>query len=74
RREYQGETDIVIAEKLKQAFKYQINPILCVGEKLEEREAEKHFEVVKTQIMDALVAQKPEDLSRLIIAYEPVWA
>ena len=74
RREYQGETDIVIAEKLKQAFKHQINPILCVGEKLEEREAEKHFEVVKTQIMDALVAQKPEDLSRLIIAYEPVWA
>ena len=74
RREYQGETNIDIADKLKQAFKYQINPILCVGEKLEEREAEKHFEVVKTQIMDALVAQKPEDLSRLIIAYEPVWA
>ena len=74
RRESQGETDIVIAEKLKQAFKYQINPILCVGEKLEEREADKHFEVVKTQLIDALVAQKPEDLSRLIIAYEPVWA
>ncbi|WP_282630839.1 triose-phosphate isomerase [Empedobacter sedimenti] len=74
RREYQGETDIMIAQKLKQAFKYQINPILCVGEKLEEREVEKHFDVVKTQIMEALVSQKTEDLSRLIIAYEPVWA
>ena len=74
RREYQGETNIDIAEKLKQAFKYQINPILCVGEKLEEREAEKHFEVVKTQIMEALAPQNSENLSRLIIAYEPVWA
>ena len=74
RREYQGETNIDIAEKLKQAFKYQNNPILCVGEKLEEREAEKHFEVVKTQIMEALTPQNSDNLSRLIIAYEPVWA
>ena len=74
RREYQGETNVTIGQKLKQAFKHQINPILCVGEKLEEREAEKHFDVVKTQIMEALVVQEPENLSRLIIAYEPVWA
>ena len=74
RREYQGESDVIVGAKLKQAFKHQINPILCVGEKLEEREANKHFDVVKTQIIDALVVQNPENLSRLIIAYEPVWA
>ena len=74
RREYQFETDEIIAAKLKQAFKYQISPIFCVGEKLEERESEKHFEVVKSQIVNALKSQKAEDLSRLIIAYEPVWA
>lgn len=74
RREYQFETDEIIAAKLKQAFKYQVSPIFCVGEKLEERESEKHFEVVKSQIVNALKSQKAEDLSRLIIAYEPVWA
>ena len=74
RREYQGESDELIAEKLKQAFNFQISPILCVGEKLEEREAEQHFAVVKSQLINALKPQKAEDLKRLIIAYEPVWA
>lgn len=74
RREYQGETDAIVAEKLKQAFKNQINPIFCIGEKLEEREADQHFEVVKSQVLNALKPQNVEDLSRLIIAYEPVWA
>jgi len=74
RRDYQGESDTIIAEKLKQAFKHQINPIFCVGEKLEEREAGDHFSVVKTQVLNALTYQDKEDLSRLIIAYEPVWA
>ena len=74
RREYQFETDEIIAAKLKQAFKYQISPIFFFFLKLEERESEKHFEVVKSQIVNALKSQKAEDLSRLIIAYEPVWA
>lgn len=74
RRDYQGESDTIIAEKLKQAFKHQINPIFCVGEKLEEREAGDHFAVVKSQVLNALSYQNKEDLSRLIIAYEPVWA
>lgn len=74
RREYQQETDAVIAQKLEQLFNKDITPILCVGEKLEEREAEKHFEVVKSQILNALNPQKTENLSKLVIAYEPVWA
>lgn len=74
RRDYQGESDTIIAEKLKQAFKHQINPIFCVGEKLEEREAGDHFAVVKSQVLNALSYQNKEDLSRLVIAYEPVWA
>lgn len=74
RREYQQETDAVIAQKLEQLFNKDITPILCVGEKLEEREADKHFEVVKSQILNALNPQKTENLSKLVIAYEPVWA
>ena len=74
RREYQQETDEVIAKKLEQLFAKDITPIFCVGEKLEEREADKHFEVVKTQILNALNPQQVENLSKLVIAYEPVWA
>ena len=74
RREYQQESDAVIAQKLEQLFAKEITPIFCIGEKLEEREAEKHFEVVKTQVLNALQPQKAENLSKVVIAYEPVWA
>lgn len=74
RREYQQETDAIIAQKLEQLFNKDITPILCVGEKLEERQAEKHFDVVKSQILNALNPQKAENLTKLVIAYEPVWA
>ncbi len=74
RREYQKESDDLLAQKLKQAFKYNIYPIFCVGEKLEEREAEQHFEVIKNQVLNVLKQQNPEDLQKVIIAYEPVWA
>lgn len=74
RREYQQESDAVIAQKLEQLFAKEITPIFCIGEKLEEREADKHFEVVKTQVLNALQPQKTENLSKIVIAYEPVWA
>lgn len=74
RREYQHETDEIIAKKLEQLFAKDITPIFCIGEKLEEREAAKHFDVVKSQVLNALKPQNPEHLSKLVIAYEPVWA
>ncbi len=74
RREYQLESDVTIAKKLQQLFAKNITPILCVGEKLEEREADKHFEVVKSQILNALQPQDAANLANVVIAYEPVWA
>ena len=59
---------------MKLALASGLTPIFCIGEVLEEREAGKHFEVVKTQIEDALFDLSAEDFSKLILAYEPVWA
>ena len=74
RRQYYGETSETLTEKVKLALANGLTPIFCIGEVLEEREAGKHFEVVKTQIEDALFDLSAEDFSKLILAYEPVWA
>jgi len=74
RRKYFGETDEMLSEKVNQALKYKITPIFCCGEQLEEREGGKHFEVVRSQLENALFHLDEEDLGKIIIAYEPVWA
>jgi len=74
RRTYFGETDALLAKKIDQALKYNLQPIYCCGEVLAEREAEKHFEVVENQVSNALFHLSPVDFSRIVIAYEPVWA
>lgn len=74
RRQYYCETSETLKEKVKLALANGLTPIFCIGEVLEEREAGKHFEVVKTQIEDALFDLSAEDFSKLILAYEPVWA
>lgn len=74
RRTYFGETDSLLAVKVSQALKHELAPIYCCGEVLAEREAEKHFEVVETQITQALFHLTPEEFTKVIIAYEPVWA
>ncbi|MBW6490105.1 MAG: triose-phosphate isomerase [Lentimicrobium sp.] len=74
RRMYFGETDAIIARKIDQAIKHNITPVYCCGEVLEERESEKHFEVVEKQIGQALFHLTKEDFSKVVIAYEPVWA
>ncbi len=74
RRQYFNETDETVNKKLITAFKHQILPILCVGEVLEERDAGKEFEVVKTQTVGALKELTAEQVGSLVIAYEPVWA
>jgi len=74
RRAYHHEQDKYIGKKITHLYEHGMSPILCVGEKLEDREADKHFEVVGEQLTIALERQNPDDLKNLIVAYEPVWA
>lgn len=74
RRQYYGETDAKLVEKLRLALQNGLDVILCVGESLEEREAGRHFDVVGTQTKDVLSHFTAEEMSHVIIAYEPVWA
>ena len=74
RREYYGETDATLVEKVNLALAQGLSPIFCIGEKLEEREAGRHFEVVTEQVKNVLFTLAPEQMAKVIIAYEPVWA
>ena len=61
-------------EKVGLALANGLTPIFCIGEVLEERESEKHFDVVKSQIVDSLFDLSAEDFGKIVLAYEPVWA
>jgi triosephosphate isomerase (EC 5.3.1.1) len=74
RRSYYGETDAILKEKTDLALANGLIPIFCIGEVLEEREAGKHFEVVKKQIENALFHLSSADFGKIVLAYEPVWA
>ncbi len=74
RRQYYGETDEKLVEKVKLALANGLKVILCVGENLDEREAGRHFEVVKTQIENVLFQFTAEEMASIVVAYEPVWA
>ncbi len=74
RRQYFGETDSEVNLKTKAAMNIALKPIVCVGETLEEREAGRTFEVIKTQMIGSLKDLSKELIDLLIIAYEPVWA
>ncbi|MBW8014739.1 MAG: triose-phosphate isomerase [Planctomycetes bacterium] len=74
RRHVIGECDELINTKLKAALAAGIKPILCVGELLEEREAEKTDEVVTDQTKKCLAGVSAEEMANVTIAYEPVWA
>lgn len=74
RRQYFGEKDEDVRRKAKAALRHHITPIVCVGETLEQREAEKHFEVVRGQVQEALSGLSEEELAAIVVAYEPVWA
>ena len=74
RRAMFNETDESVNKKLHQAFKHEIKPILCVGETLDIREAGKTEELVGKQVELALAGLTKEYVSRLVIAYEPIWA
>jgi triosephosphate isomerase len=74
RRAYYHETDEIVARKVDQLLKHNIRPIVCCGEVLEEREADRQFDVVKKQITDGLFHLTAEQFANIVIAYEPVWA
>jgi triosephosphate isomerase len=74
RRKYFAETDKIINKKVKAALEVGLRPICCVGETLEEREAGKTIDVVKTQLTGCLAGLEIGDALNLVIAYEPVWA
>lgn len=74
RRQYFGETDVLVNQKAKAAVAAGLKPIVCVGETLEERESDRMKEVVETQVRGSLANLGPNGLAETVIAYEPVWA
>ena len=74
RRQYQKESDALIAKKAAAAHAATIKPIVCVGETLAEREANKMELVLETQISGSLAGLTKEQMVETIVAYEPVWA
>lgn len=74
RRAYYGETHEILKEKVRLALKNELKPIFCIGESKEEREANKQNEVVKAQLEGSVFNLSTEEFSKVVLAYEPVWA
>jgi triosephosphate isomerase (TIM) len=74
RRSIFKETNENVNKKIKSALKAGLLPILCVGERLEEREANKTYDIISEQIKGSLADISADELEKIIIAYEPVWA
>lgn len=74
RREYYGETDSMVNEKIKSAFLHNLQPIVCVGESLAQREANETIPFIHRQLECALKDIPENQVKQLIIAYEPIWA
>lgn len=74
RRQYFGETNAKLAQKVSIALANKLTVIFCVGEELENRKNNTHFDIVTQQISEGLFHLSPVELNKIIIAYEPVWA
>ncbi len=74
RRKYQKEDDQLLLKKINLALAKGLKPIFCVGEELNDREAGKHFDVVRSQIENVIFSLEVHNMENIIIAYEPVWA
>ncbi len=74
RRQYFAETDETVNKKIKSALKYGLKPIVCVGESLEQRENGTTEKIISNQIQKAFDEIPVEELNKIIIAYEPIWA
>ena len=71
---YYHEDDALLYKKVQLALANGLTPIFCVGELLSEREANKHFDVVKSQLEKGLFSLSADDFKKIVLAYEPVWA
>lgn len=69
-----GESNDIIHDKIGMALEFGMQPIFCVGETLQEREAGRTFEVIEKQIKEGLNQIKAYDIRKMVVAYEPVWA
>ncbi|WDH84973.1 triose-phosphate isomerase [Paenibacillus urinalis] len=74
RRQYFNETDETVNKKVHAAFRHGLTPIVCVGEKLEEREADQTKDVCKVQTEAAFAGLAADQAAQVIVAYEPIWA
>lgn len=74
RRKYYHEKEDVLAKKVDKLLEYNINPIYCCGEVVEERENNTYFDVVRQQLKDGVFHLTEDEFSNVVIAYEPVWA
>ncbi len=74
RRQLFHETNEIVNKKVKSALKHGLTPIVCVGETLQEREAQKTFDILQDQLTNSLQELSEEEILKIIIAYEPVWA
>jgi triosephosphate isomerase len=74
RREYFAENSETLLKKVKLTLSNNLTPIFCCGEVLQQRDANQHFQVVQNQIEEVLFKLAPEDMKKVVIAYEPVWA
>jgi len=74
RRQYFGETNETVNKKIKAALTHELTPIMCIGESLEEREKGNTMDKVETQINSGLEGLRKDEIRRIVIAYEPIWA
>jgi triosephosphate isomerase len=74
RRAYYHEDNAVLAKKVNLTLVKGLKPIFCIGEVLPERNASKHFDVVKSQLVEGIFHLTPAEFANVVIAYEPVWA
>ena len=74
RREYFGETDVLLAEKVNTALENNLEVIFCFGEVLEDRKSGNHYSVVESQIKNGLFHLPANKWDSIVLAYEPVWA
>ncbi len=74
RREYFAETNAQLAERTNQVLKQGMTPLFCCGETLSQREAGIHFDFVRQQLTEGIFHLSPEEITKVVIAYEPIWA
>jgi len=74
RRQYFGETDATVLKRTLSALEFGLTPIVCVGERLEEREGGRTEELLKSQFAGGIASLSEQQFAKIVIAYEPVWA